>query len=168
MSEIILVSDDAVLIDVIDIDLAEFTWYIDNGYVSRNVHKPNGKQTKQFIHRVILARIAGRELYRNELTDHINGNPLDNRRCNLRIATHAENMRNRKKNNNSVSGYKGVSWRRAANKWCVQIRNGGKKIYLGLFDDPIEAARVYDAAALELHGKFARLNFPIAQEASTP
>lgn len=94
------------------------------------------------------------------LTDHINLDGLDNRRANLRPATHAENLRNRGRQTNNSSGFKGVTWNKRARKWQAQIGMPGSKSYLGIFVDPEEAARAYDAAAIELHGEFARLNFP--------
>lgn len=88
--------------------------------------------------------------------DHINGNPSDNRLCNLRLCTNSQNMMNTK----ARSGFKGVHWGKAANKWVVQIRAHGKVYHIGVFADPIEAAKAYDGAATRLHGDFAVLNFP--------
>jgi hypothetical protein len=58
------------------------------------------------------------------------------------------------------SGYRGVSWYKPSGRWVAQIVGDGRKLHLGLFDDPVEAARVYDAAARRYHGVRARLNFP--------
>jgi hypothetical protein len=95
----------------------------------------------------------------NMQCDHIDGNGLDNRRCNLRICTQAENLRNGRARAGS-SRFKGVSWHKSGQKWLAQIKDDGKTIYLGLFPDETEAARAYDAAARELFGEFARPNFP--------
>ena len=78
---------------------------------------------------------------RVEIVDHKNGDTLDNRRENLRIATSTQNNRNispGRKNN--TSGFLGVGWHVARGKWQASIRVGGKLQYLGLFDD-VEAAR---------------------------
>ncbi len=91
--------------------------------------------------------------------DHINGDTLDNRRSNLRIATHAENLRNRGKPGNNKSGYKGVCYDKNRNKWHSCISYRGRQINLGRFDTPEAAARAYDEAALIYHGDFAKLNF---------
>lgn len=91
--------------------------------------------------------------------DHWNGNGLDNRRSNLRAATHSQNMMNRPAPITNTSGYKGVSWHRKAGKWMAMIWDRNKQIYLGLYVDPVEAALAYDAAAIRLHGEFAYLNF---------
>lgn len=91
--------------------------------------------------------------------DHINGDPLDNRLCNLRSVTHAENMRNVKKRSGTSSKYKGVSWCKLTNTWYCYINVDGKRIKIGRFIDEEEAGRAYDERAKELHGEFAVLNF---------
>jgi hypothetical protein len=91
--------------------------------------------------------------------DHINGDGLDNRRANLRQATHAGNMQNQRRPKNNTSGYKGVSWHRATGKWRAYIKRDGKQVHLGIFDTPEAAAHAYDDASRELHGAFSRPNF---------
>ncbi len=90
--------------------------------------------------------------------DHVNGNGLDNRRVNLRQATHIQNMRNRRTGSNNTSGFKGVGLHRG--RWQARIWVAGSMKSLGLFATPEMAARAYDAAAVELFGEFARLNLP--------
>jgi hypothetical protein len=94
------------------------------------------------------------------LIDHKNNNGLDNRRANLRLATHSQNMQNRRKRrSNTTSRFIGVSFDRSRGKWKAQIKYQGKYINLGRFDSEIEATRAYDAAARKYRGEFARLNF---------
>jgi len=92
--------------------------------------------------------------------DHINGNKLDNRKQNLRIATVSQNGANRKLNTKSKSGFKGVTWNKRKRKWSVVIIKEKKKYFLGYYYDPVEGAKVYDKKAKELFNEYARLNFP--------
>lgn len=90
--------------------------------------------------------------------DHINGDTLDNRKSNLRVVTHGENMRNQKMRINNSSGYKGVSWHTVRDKWRARVHFEGKEYHVGLFEDKHEAARAYNKKARELFGEYARLN----------
>ena len=99
------------------------------------------------------------------LVDHKNLNSLDNTRTNLRLATRSQNMFNRKKIKTATSSrFIGVCFYKRTKKWCAYIRIGGKLIWLGSFDNEIDAAKAYDAAAKKYHGEFARLNFPERSE----
>jgi hypothetical protein len=93
------------------------------------------------------------------MTDHVNGDGLDNRRSNLRPATDAQNQGNRKPTHGKSSQYKGVS-RIGGGKWRASIMSDYKSRNLGHFRTEMEAALVYDAAAREVFGEFARPNFP--------
>ncbi len=118
-----------------------------NGYA---IHDINTKKLKERIrmHRLILDTPQGM------LTDHINGDKLDNRRSNLRICTMKENTRNRRMSKKNTSGYKGVRWHKRNKKWMVVI----KEKHIGQFNNKIDAAKVYNQKAKELFGEFARLN----------
>jgi hypothetical protein len=96
--------------------------------------------------------------------DHENRDGLDNRRQNLRVATHGENMQNRDVSQSSVSGFKGVDGRKNGT-WRARLTVERRTIHGGYFKDSVSAARRYDELALEHHGKFARLNFPDTQVA---
>jgi len=124
-----------------------------NIYAVRN-EKRNGKKIIIGMHRIIMNEPNGLCI------DHINGDALDNRKSNLRICSHAENIRNGKKGKNCSSSYKGVGWFKLRKKWRARIMIDYKDKHLGLFSNEIDAAKAYDEAARELHGEFARLNFP--------
>ena len=95
-----------------------------------------------------------------EQVDHINvhDSKSDNKICNLRKATESQNQHNRIKYKNNKSGYKGVTWHKATEKWMAAIKINKKSVYLGLFSDPQEAAEAYKQAAIQLHGEYARVN----------
>lgn len=95
---------------------------------------------------------------KGQVIDHIDGNPSNNRKSNLRICTVSENGFNRSKQKNNTSGVKGVSWDKKSQKWLAQIMSNCKQYRIGLFDTIKEASDAYDAKAIELHGEFARLN----------
>lgn len=90
--------------------------------------------------------------------DHINGNGLDNRRANLRWATKSQQGQNSSASRANRSGFKGV-YLKTAGRWAATIKKDRKTIHIGYFDTPQEAARAYDARAVELFGEFARPNF---------
>jgi hypothetical protein len=105
----------------------------------------------------ILAHHLVRQPGAGLVIDHVNQNKLDNRRSNLRVATRGQNNTNRPWR--SKTGYRGVERSDCKKKlWSARIRKGDTRYYLGTFDSPIQAAKAFNAAALELHGEFAVLN----------
>ena len=109
------------------------------------------KRKRIFLHRFLLKATPG------QIVDHINRNPLDNRRANLRFATARQNALNAD-HALSASGYRGVT--RGKVGWRVRIRLGDKRFTKDGFHSVVEAALVYDDLASEYHGDFAVLNFP--------
>lgn len=100
------------------------------------------------------------------IADHINGDSLDNRLSNIRVVTHSQSCMNRGKHAPATSRFKGVNWRPDRGKWQARIKLNRKNIFLGMFHDEEDAALAYDNRARDLHGPFARLNFPRAGELS--
>ena len=87
--------------------------------------------------------------------DHRNHDTLDNRRENIRAATHSQNQQNRPGlDSHNTSGFRGVSWNKKRKKWVANIGVGGKYKYLGLFTDINKAAAVYSAANRKYFGEF--------------
>ena len=129
--------------------LSRWTWHMEGGYAARI---ENGKLI--LMHREIMQPPRGM------LVDHIDGNKPNNCRRNLRVCTHAENGRNKRRQGGSSSMYKGVFYIREAQKWGASCFYRGEPAWLGRFDTEVEAARAYDRKAVELFGPFARLNFP--------
>lgn len=125
-------------------------WHIDaHGYVRAWLRPARGKRKILLLHREIMKAPPGL------CVDHINGDPLDNRRANLRLCTHAQNMKNRRLHRNNTSGFKGV-WRRR-NRWRAEIKVEGQRISLGTFATIEEAAAAYAEGAHRFHGEFARI-----------
>ena len=102
-----------------------------------------------------------------EVVDHINGNPSDCRRSNLRVTTQYHNTFNSRLPISSTTGYKGVCWDKRRKRYMAHIHPNGKMIFLGYYDDIKEAAIAYDNAALLYFGEYARLNFGRKEETGT-
>lgn len=127
------------------------TWRLSSdGYAVRSETKGGKKQTV-YLHREVAKTPLGL------LTDHANGNRLDNRRSNLRVATRSENGAN-SADRIRQSGYRGVYFHRTTGRWVAQISDGGRPMHLGIFDTPEEAAAVYDLEAERRWGDYARTN----------
>lgn len=120
-------------------------WYAVRSYLK----EPHVKRT-QCMHRLLLDAPAGLHV------DHRDGDGLNNRRSNIRLATIAQNQHNRGPATRNTSGCKGVTWDKQGKKWQAQIEVNRKNIYLGRFLDKLDAAKAYAAAAAKFHGEFAR------------
>lgn len=131
------------------ISIGHYSAYIDGQY--RVVLSLGSREAgEEFLHRFLMPGA--------KFVDHINGNPTDNRKENLRECTLSQNQGNRKLNENNTSGYKGVRWHKAAKKWQARINYKNAEIYLGLFKTAELAALAYNTEALKLFGEFAKLN----------
>lgn len=138
------------IIDKEDVSrISYYKWRLSKGGTERSkcngVVTGNGKETyTNSLHRHIM------DCPNNMYVDHINGNRLDNRKCNLRICTNQENNFNAIARNNNTSGYKGVWFDKTRNKWVSEIKISGRKIFIGRYEDIKEAAftRLYTETLL--------------------
>lgn len=143
-------------IDADDEAWLEYPWRIyefknSNGsYVARP-----GSSGTILLHRELM------EAPKGVFVDHRDGNRLNNRRYNLRLCTNQQNLMAKHDFKRTASGYRGV-YRSMNGRWfsTISVGHQHKKRYLGTFPTPEDAARAWDAVALELRGEFAQLNFP--------
>lgn len=157
MKRIPLTRGRVALVDDDDYDrVAAFRWNFDGTYARRlDWNGPGKKRNAVLMHRFILNAPVGAEV------DHVSRDGLDNRKENLRLCSHAENMRNVEKvshwrGRKPSSRFKGV-YQRKSGKWAAQVRVNKKQVYLGTFDTEAQAAEVYRKAATESYGDFARV-----------
>jgi len=146
------------IVDDEDYDrLSAFSWCLTPGkhthYASRGT-RIGGIYKRVLMHREILLVPEGK------FVDHIDRDGLNNTKENLRICTPSENARNSKIPITNTSGYIGVSFDRRDRLWYSYINVNDKKIHIGTFKNPIDAALTRDKKAREIHGDFAHLNFP--------
>jgi hypothetical protein len=108
------------------------------------------KQRTVYLHRVLMENPDALQV------DHRDGDGLNCRRNNLRLATNSQNACNGRTPATNTSGYKGVTWNKNKRKWTACIKLDGKARNLGLFHDPADAASAYAEASAQLHGDFGR------------
>ena len=151
------------IIDSADAELVgQFNWYARTGiretpYAIR-VDQRGEKNLHIGLHRMLLNPPKGLHV------DHVDGNGLNNRRSNLRVATPAENQRNRGLHINNTSGYKGVGWDKQRGKWLAQIELSGKTTRLGRYATKELAHAAYCEAAKMHFGQFANFGNSSYQE----
>jgi hypothetical protein len=130
--------------------LSQYRWYVYNGgYAAR---REKGKVI--LMHREIMQPPEGM------VVDHIDINRANNCRFNLRVCTPAENQHNHAKRTGSYSQFKGVGYHKDRDRYYACFKHNGQRMWLGLFDDEVDAARAYDHRAVECCGPFARVNLP--------
>jgi hypothetical protein len=153
------------IIDAADVEMvSRYTWCaaeskradgsVRTVYVVTSIAKEDGKRAGLRLHRLLTNAPEDKEV------DHINGDALDNKRSNLRVVTGGLNNYNMRLSTRNKSGYKGVFFCRPMWKWATSISVEKKPWVIGYFDNPIDAAKLYDEAARRFFGKFACLNFP--------
>lgn len=135
------------LISLCDIQrVGRYRWYLKNGY-------PFNSKLNISLHRFI------KNPPNDMVVDHINRNTLDNRRSNLRVCTHTENVRNSGLSSLNTTGFKGVYYAKDVDKYRARLRCNGESVSLGYYSNPIDAAIAYDKKAIEIYGEYAFTNF---------
>lgn len=148
-----IIKGHVVLFDEEDIVIFnKYNWYIHNNEkYKRVIHDINKKRL--YFHREIMGVTDN-----NIIVDHINGNPLDNRKENLRLSDKSTNGMNRPKNKNNSTGYKGVVWYPVSKTYSAELMVKGVRYRKHGFKTAKEAAKKYNELAIEHHGEFAKLN----------
>lgn len=128
--------------------LIQWKWYAQKGsatfYATRDIRVAPKKRKYVWMHRLLNKTPDGL------LTDHINGNGLDNRKENLRTVDHQQNMINCARHKIGSSKYRGVSWHIGNKNWMAQITVNKKNVYIGAYPTEIEAKEAYDKYRSEL------------------
>lgn len=119
-------------------------WHFSHGYAIRDAGRRKNKK-HIWMHRLL------NNTPDNLITDHINRNKLDNRKCNLRTVDWHKNGTNRGLNKNNTSGYKGIIWRKDNKKWQSRIKFNYKQIYLGCFNNIKDAIKARRKAEIIYH-----------------
>ena len=136
----------------------KYRWYLHrkgrNRYARTQLVRDDGSRHYLRMHVLIMGSTEGAEV------DHKDRDGLNNRRDNLRIATRQQNRANSRNITNRKSPYRGIFWDNHRAKWKAEITVNGKRVRLGTYAHPADAARAYDRAAREAFGEFASLNFP--------
>jgi hypothetical protein len=161
MKEISLTKGRVAIVDDEDYGwISRWKWCAtDRPYAARGVSYIDGDGSKKTFH-ILMHRLICGVPYGVEV-DHVNRNTLDNRKSNLRPSSRTENNRNQGVRSDSASGYKGVYWHSGDQKWNVYISIGNKKkVFLGGYNNPSDAAVAYDIGAITYFGEFAYTNFP--------
>ena len=159
-TEVMLNKGFVAIIDSEDLELVScYNWNVTKQRHKHYAHTVTEGRRILVMHRFLLRPDRG------VLVDHINGDGLDNRRANLRLANYSQNAANRGKPQcgRSTSRYKGVFFESSGtrkNRWRALIRVNGQRIHLGAYSEELEAAVAYDTAAKKHFGEFAKLNLP--------
>lgn len=150
-------------VDNSDFDtLSQWSWFAHNRrglfYAARSEHYIDKKTKRRrcktiSMHRQILGLIDPKIL-----TDHANGDTLDNRKKNIRACDYVQNNSNASIRSDNTSKYKGISFDQSTGKWRAIMQHKNKNVHIGRFTSLNDAITAYNKKARELNGEFAKLN----------
>lgn len=142
-----------IIIDTEDYEKVKpYCWWVNNtGYVGTTLHHHSRNIQ---LHRLIMDVLDNTDV----IVDHKNGNPLDNRKCNLRLCTRAENSYNKKMQPYNTSGVTGVYWNTEKSKWIAQICYKNKHINLGYYENKEDAIKARKQGEDTYFGEFSYNN----------
>jgi hypothetical protein len=139
------------IVSIVDADFLRLRWFLNkDGYAARQIKSSTtkSKTTTLLLSRAVLERMLGRTLEKGEQVDHIDNNPLNNLRSNIRLVTIKENSLNRRRRTTNKCGYKGVH---AANgRWRAVLN----KKHIGYYSTPEAAYEAWCIAAKEAYGEY--------------
>lgn len=134
--------------DIEDYDKIKHIHWLENNKDGRRYVESKRQKGAFSLHRIVMNAKKG------EYVDHINRNPLDNRKCNLRICTNQQNGFNSNLNKNNKSGVTGVSWDNSRQRWAARIKINYKEIFIGRFENKDDAIVARLKKEKELFGDF--------------
>lgn len=137
-------------------EIVRFAWHV-GGKGKRYVISRKGARFSG-LHQMVMWIAGEMPPTPKHMIDHVNGNPFNNTRENLRWLTNAENSMRRHRLNTSRNRFKGITFHKQSRRWVAQIKRDCKRIHIGMYGTDLEAARAYDSAAREIFGEFALTN----------
>lgn len=162
MKEIKLPRGSVAIVDDEDYEeLSKYSWSIDQwGYVRRSVYDQSSKSGRSAVlmHRQVLGLLPDD----GSIVDHIDRDPLNNKKFNLRLVSSSQNAMNRSLSSRNKSGLRGVYWSEASKKWMAVIQANRKKVHLGYFVNKEDAYAVYCTAAKDMHGEYSSVDWSSA------
>ena len=149
------------IVDDVDFDrVNEFKWHTREKqkgspivYAVREINFGGGKRIFQRMHHFILGVESSQKI------DHRDGDGLNNMRGNIRPCTNQQNSANQSLRDCNTSGFKGVSWCEPMKGWRARIKTNRKEICFGPYQQPHQAAVLYDFFAISMFGDFAKTNY---------
>ena len=146
-------NNDEFIIDYCDLDkIIKYCWHTHQDGYLRTCYDTNNRHNKY----ILLHKLLFDDFENLLEIDHINGNPKDNRRCNLRIVNHSNNMKNTKTSIRNKSGHKGVYYSKRECKWKAVLYADNKRYHLGTFDKFEDAVAIREKAELKYFGEYNR------------